>query len=356
MHGHGVLKPQENAVLGQAMRFLYFFPGVPVFFTVSGFLIYWAYERNAGDVRGFFKNRALRIYPGLWVSFAITIILLSLFQQLTFATLDRTDFWGWVARQVSFFQFGTPEIFRHWGDGQVNRSLWTISVELQFYFLLPLIYGFLRWFGTRWAIGWAILFCGSIGVFALQSQVPKGNIVGDIRDLCVTTYLFNFLFGIAFYRLWDRLRFLVEGRFLYWLAAYFLYLFVCGRALGWYHTWPYSPNPSRIVGYLLLSMLTLSLAFSFSSFSERFIKGFDISYGVYIYHGLVLNCFIAFGWMYRSEFVFLLLAVSYALGGLSWVLVEKPILGLKNRASNAVPRNDVRLEFNVVAPQGSVAK
>ncbi len=352
-HAHELFKPPSIAPLDHLLWWLAFFPGVPVFFTVSGFLIYWSFERNADNITGFFKNRFLRIYPGLWVCFAITIVLLAGFRQISLATLGRVDFWGWVARQVTFFQFGTPDILRHWGDGQVNRSLWTISIELQFYALLPLIYYVLQRFGKQWMIGWAILFAGSIGVYVLQSQLPKGNIVHDIKELSVSSCLFNFLYGIAFYKCWDRIKFFVEGRFLYWLAAYLAFVFVFGRLLGWYHPWPYSPEPIRLLGYLLLSTVTISLAFSFRGISEKLIKGFDISYGVYIYHGLALNCFICFGWMYRWDFVFSLLAISCALGSLSWVLVERPVLRMKSRTLRTLPAVDVQFaEITADTPAG----
>ena len=41
----------------------------------------------------------------------------------------------------------------------------------------------------------------------------------------------------------------------------------------------------------MLSGLTISLAFTYRTLVNRLLRGFDISYGVYIYHGLVLNCF-----------------------------------------------------------------
>lgn len=256
---------------------------------------------------------------------------------------------------MTFFQFGTPDILRHWGDGQVNRSLWTISIELQFYALLPLIYYVLKRFGRQWMIGWAILFAGSIGVYSVQCQLPQGDLIHDARDLCVSSCLFNFLYGIAFYKCWDRIRFFVEGRFLYWLAAYLAFVFVFGRLLGWYHPWPYSPEPIRMLGYLILSTLTISLAFSFRSLSERLIKGFDISYGVYIYHWLVLNCFVCFGWLHRWDLALLVLPVSCAIGTLSWVFVERPVLRMKGRTLRTLPAAVAQPEEMAAATPAEVA-
>ena len=210
-------------------------------------MIFWSFERNADRLgRGFLQETAsLRIYPGLWVcSLRVTIAILIAFQQISVATLGRTDFWAWVARQLTFFQFGTPQCFKHWGDGQVNRSLWTISIELQFYALIPLIYYVFKRLGKLWIFGWAAVFFGSIGVYALQCQIPKGNILHDVKDVGLASCLYSFLYGVAFYKLWDRLHLVFEGRFFYWLAAYIAFIYLMGTR---YATWPYSPEPVRNV-------------------------------------------------------------------------------------------------------------
>jgi peptidoglycan/LPS O-acetylase OafA/YrhL len=351
--GHAsLLLPQHPGVLVEhTMQWLSYFPGVPIFFTVSGFLIFWSFERNANNIGQFFKNRGLRIYPALWISFAVTIALLLSFRAISVSTFGNLDFLGWMLRQVTFFQFGTPDILRHWGDGQVNRSLWTISVELQFYALLPFIYFLLRRFGTRWGIGWAILFFGSIAVYALLRQLPSDNIVRRLTPLCVVSVLFNFLIGIAFYKWWNQLRWFVQNRFFYWLIAYLAFIVVFGKWLGWYHPWPYSPEPIRVVGYLLLSTLTVSLAFSFHTLSEKLLKGYDISYGLYIYHGLVLNCFLLLGWTGTSVWIpAAMLAVSCFIALLSWVLVERPALRLKSRKLRTSPVVDPQVEENAAVP------
>ncbi len=328
-----------------------YFPGVPIFFTVSGFLIYCSFERNADRIADFYKNRCLRIYPGLWVCFAITIALLICFRQISVATLGRTDFWTWVARQLTFFQFGTPAYFKHWGDGQVNRSLWTISIELQFYAVIPLIYFVFKRLGRLWIVGWAALFFGSICVYQWQAHLPKGNIVHDIKDLGLASCLYNFLFGIAIYKCWDRLRVAFEGRFFYWLAAYLAYINLMGTC---YEVWPYSPEPVRRLGYLILSGLTISLAFSFRTLSEKLIRGFDISYGVYIYHGLVLNCFIVFGWMNRWELALLILPITWALGAASWVFVERPMLRRKRKTLREIPADAGHAAFGPAGASAAV--
>jgi peptidoglycan/LPS O-acetylase OafA/YrhL len=53
------------------------FPGVPIFFIVSGFLVTTSYLFGAGGTVAFFARRMLRIYPALWVNVGLTILMLA---------------------------------------------------------------------------------------------------------------------------------------------------------------------------------------------------------------------------------------------------------------------------------------
>ena len=69
--------------------------------------------------------------------------------------------------------------------------------------------------------------------------------------------------------------------------------------------------------------------FSANSLSDRLLRRNDLSYGVYIYHGPVINFLLAKGltggWIGFPLAVLSTLGLSYA----SWRLVEKPALNLK---------------------------
>ncbi len=51
------------------------FPGVPIFCTVSGFLITASLVKNP-NIKYYFRNRYLRIYPALYICFIITFLIL----------------------------------------------------------------------------------------------------------------------------------------------------------------------------------------------------------------------------------------------------------------------------------------
>lgn len=127
------------------VKVLSFFPGVPIFFFVSGFLIYRSYV-NVGlkDMRLFFLNRALRIYPALYVCFAVTAISIWVSGYWDLNEFRLNKFLVWTLAQLSFFQFFNTDLLRNYGTGVANGSLWTISVEIQFYALVPVLFVLFR--------------------------------------------------------------------------------------------------------------------------------------------------------------------------------------------------------------------
>ncbi len=116
-----------------------YFPGVPIFFFVSGFLISKSYENNS-LIKEYASNRILRIYPALVICTFVAIFSIYLTGYLENRNFSTIEFVLWLVGQISFFQFYNPEFMREFGTGVMNGSLWTISVELQFYLMVPIIY------------------------------------------------------------------------------------------------------------------------------------------------------------------------------------------------------------------------
>ena len=78
------------------------------------------------------------MYPGLWLCLLITIGILTYFGYINHTNIFSRQFWLWLGTQVSFLQFYTPDMFRHFGVRNPNGALWTIPVEISFYFFHPL--------------------------------------------------------------------------------------------------------------------------------------------------------------------------------------------------------------------------
>src|SRR3954453_14527498 len=72
------------------------FPGVAVFFVISGFLVTRSFLDSRSGTLGYFTRRALRIYPGLWVHFVVILLMLTIAGALPLPQLGGKAFWGWV--------------------------------------------------------------------------------------------------------------------------------------------------------------------------------------------------------------------------------------------------------------------
>lgn len=126
---------------------IYFFTGVPIFFTLSGFLI-WHSIGHSKTFLEYAKKRFWRIYPELWVAVAVEIIvLIILYKQ----PIDWFRLGLFAVGQSTIFQFWTPDFLRGYGCGCPNGALWTIAVLIQFYFLSSFIY---KWMKNRSLVVW----------------------------------------------------------------------------------------------------------------------------------------------------------------------------------------------------------
>lgn len=307
------------------------FSGVPIFFVISGFLISKSYERSRG-IRSYAWNRFLRIYPALWVAFAASLIALGWHGFLGWSAVTDRHFAAWIAAQLTIGQFYSPDMVRGYGVGTPNGSLWTIPVELGFYVALPVLYVAVRRLRARTAdLLLAAIALASYTTWYAIVRRPDHDQALALKLALVTSvpYLHMFLMGVLAHRSFDRLRRLFEGKALAWTAGYIASMLILDRLFG----------PERKTSYLLallsnvgLAGWTLSVAFTGRSLSERVLRGNDLSYGLYIYHMIVVNVLVHRRALGDVRHALLAGVISFALAACSWRLVESPALKLKSSA------------------------
>jgi len=323
--------PKSDTYLYYINEIIEKFPGVPIFFTVSGFLVYWSLERNQNNLTKFFKNRLLRIYPGLWACLLITIVLLLIFGAVEVEDFGNKQLYIWLFSQLTFFQFYTPDIIRDFGVGTPNGSLWTITVELQYYLILPIIFFLLTKLKKKLYKNiclFIIILSSLIFAYFIKNNYHVDTIINKLAAVTVLTYLYNFLFGILIFINWNSIKKYIENKVIYWLSFYLIYI-ILFYFIGNMYGKGYVPNLYGVTGFLLLSILTISLAYS-KPILIFLTKGNDISYGVYIYHMLVINTLIELNINTKISFIFSFIC-SILLGILSWRLIEKKALKFKSR-------------------------
>ena len=309
-----------------------YFPGVPIFFTISGFLVYWSFERNRNQIRKYFKNRALRIFPALWACVLVSVVLIFIFNPLDASAFFKKDLWLYLFCQSTMFQTYFTGLSPVFGNGIPNGSLWTITIELQFYFVIPVIYYLCsrnadrRTENTRLLLLFAVVFA----VTTYARTLVLSSMEGQIMYSWVIPYLFNFLVGIMLFKNFDKIEKYVHNKFWYWLAAYVVYCITAGEMAGLYLP-AYWPDFYGLVATFLLAMVVISAAYTRPRLSHDLLRGNDISYGVYIYHLLVINSLLLLdiplnGWIFIP-----VLTLTVLLAWLSWVFIEKKALQYKWR-------------------------
>lgn len=329
LHHLGLL----DTTLSTFSRVFNFLPGVPIFFFISGFLVSASYARSR-TWRSYALNRSLRIFPALWLCTALAILVVWLVGYFDGRAVPGKEFIAWVLGQISVVQFYNPGFMRDFGVGALNGSLWTISVELQFYVMVPIL--FLLFPRKGWAL-WAVfaVFVAINLVFA-QYLLPvhKEHILLQLFSVTFAPWFAMFMLGHIAHRYWEVIERLVTGQFLTWLAIYAILV-----ALGiWLENLAdiestntrLSGNRITILWFLPLSGLVLAAAFTKPTLAYRLTRDNDISYGIYIWHMPIINL-----WLYLAApktwvALFTVFAIVSITAYLSWRIFEAPALKLKH--------------------------
>jgi peptidoglycan/LPS O-acetylase OafA/YrhL len=307
------------------------FPGVPIFFVISGFLISKSYERST-SLRDYYRNRCLRIFPALWVCLVASLTVILIAGVAVLGPVSTREWLSWWAAQMSLYQQFGPDFLKPVGMGSLNGSLWTIPVELEFYLLLPLIYGVFRLRERRRDAALLCLLAGSLAlhwVYCRPSLFPHPPPHTFLVET-VVPYLWIFLVGVLMQRHWVVLRGFLAGRTRCWLLGYLLICVVTKQL----HIYVGSADISPLF-LLPLAGLVLSCAVSLPTLSDRLLHHNDISYGTYIYHALVLNALLMLGVEDSLLSATAALGISFGLGAASWWCVEKPFLRRKRKSLRA---------------------
>jgi peptidoglycan/LPS O-acetylase OafA/YrhL len=308
---------------------LYQFPGVPIFFTISGFLISYSLERNNFDLKKYFKNRSLRIFPALWLCTFLTAILLLCFGKLTVFK----DFVTWFLAQITFFQFYASPSLKTWGVGHPNGSLWSIAIELQFYLILPVILYAVSKTKKLWHINIILLVFFVISVFIKDFHLNnpwmiQHEMYDKLLGNTVLVFLHFFITGIAIYKNFAWIEPLVRGKALIWLIIYVAYTLIAHGSFKLYN-YPYDISIAGIIANTILSLLTISFAFSYTDLSKKLLHENDISYGIYIYHMPIINAMISLGFVGNVWYLAILAIFTSVFAYLSWKFIEQRVLRLK---------------------------
>lgn len=159
---------------------------VPMFFVLSGFLLYRPFARSSmeggrrPDTRSFYRARALRIAPAYWAALAGLAVLSAL---TPVYDLGIRGVFNWVGNILTLPSFGVPvEVCTSNGChvGYGITQAWSIGVEVGFYLALPLLAALADRFATRGGrVASASGLLATIAVLWLLGQAFRVFVVVD---------------------------------------------------------------------------------------------------------------------------------------------------------------------------------
>ena len=226
------------------------------------------------------------------------ITILALYRE----PINWSQFVLWIGIQSTVLQFWTPNFLRDFGCGTPNGSLWTIGIMIQAYIVIWFLHKLLhKGSRNRWILTMGLGIGFNIFTPFLSNFVPE--IVEKLFRQTFLPYIWIFALGAMICENFDGWK---EHLIRYW------WIFLIASAVATF-------NKFDIGTYGIIKVLCLALAvigFSYR-FPELNIKK-DISYGLYIYHMIVINVMIEIGVIGNIGSILIVFIVSAILALISY--------------------------------------
>ncbi|MCI9887963.1 acyltransferase [Micrococcales bacterium 31B] len=315
---------------------IYFkFDGVAMFFIMSGLMIFgsattWAQKKRPWWA--FYANRGLRIIPAIYTYLLTAVAVLAVLGFITWGTLQHSTFWRWVVQNLTLTNVYAPPEFHGFGVGNPNGSLWTIPVEVSFYLVVPLLaLAALR----NWAVTNTVVWVVALAAL-VTSLVPgwASTMFGPLQPFVTFSFLpYLYLFWLGanlrrYWRPWMVNWWACAGAVVLHFALWFWRLGEVGTSAGLKAALQAVP-----LAYIIMCVGTAGPAF-LHRFTQRLG---DLSFGIYIWHMLIVNVLIHVGLrdstLNGTLKVCIGLAISAAVAYVSWHVIEKPALRRKPMTS-----------------------
>jgi peptidoglycan/LPS O-acetylase OafA/YrhL len=236
--------------------------------------------------------------------------------------IASVGFIGWFLSTICLIPVYHAQMFSQFGVGVINGSLWTIPVEMSFYVILPFLAIFKKKKGIHNFLLLILILSiiGFIGKLILSGE----TIIEKLYGVSFLPYFYVFASGMLLGEFWHKVY---KSKWLFLLSIILYYaIFLLNN------------NILDKFGFIPLSYAVMWFAFEVKhkKILNKVTKFGDASFGLYIWHMVVVNFFIYFGVDKKITGTLLVLVViilSYVMSIISWTLIEKPALKLKKYSS-----------------------
>ncbi len=282
---------------------------VPCFFALSGFLVAGSLER-CRTLIAFLGLRALRIFPALAAETLLSAFLIGPLVT-TFGPVryfSDPAFWSYLGNMLGHVQFDLPGVFlTNPTPGIVNRQLWTVPYELYCYLTLSAV----ALLGRQWIkLNVSVVIAAVIAAYVL-GHLSKRD---DILQLANFQLVLCFLIGVALF---------LYRQYVPWSPV------IAAIGVGLYLIGTWRQSVWALVGWFGLTYATIYVGL-LNPRKVALLAGADYSYGIYLYHYVILQTIVlvlnAPWWLG----LILGLPAALAFAATSWRLIESPALQLRS--------------------------
>lgn len=306
--------------------------GVDVFFVLSGYLITGILlneriETGRVGFKNFYMRRWLRLFPALLLLVLLYLLAAKLMHMhVNEAVKDSFIALFYISNWTRAFGSIHPDYLGH---------TWSLSVEEQFYLIWPpLVLLLYKLLGRTWkAAGVCVL--GAVTIVLYRWWMIKHGATMARFSNGLDTRMDTLVAGAAIAFFTPKLPRLVSAA-LTWVAvgAFVVYFG------GWYHdSFEYVLIWTVL---LLVGLLNARAGIVARLLSLKPLVWIGrVSYGVYLFHYPIMKWMIIHNWSVRDKTV-VGSALGFGLATLSYYLVERPCLRLKDRFRSTSPRQTAR--------------
>ena len=316
--------------------------GVPLFFVISGYLIYRSIDRNISHkgikkgILNYFLHRLFRILPAYYFNLLIVFLMASFILNNDF--FYSSSFFKQLFSHLTFTSY-----FTHKSAGfGINGAYWTLSIEMLWYIVAPLFLIFLnRTPILLFIVLLSMFYVWNVGngfldpVFNLDSKAINYRLLLSYYITQLPGQINYFIAGILIYKYSISIS-KEKSVQNYLFAAFFLFSFI--GIMGYYGI-HLDFLPSHLI-LLSVTVLLFVLLYTTKVKGGAFLGWIGkISYSLYLWHMPILfviqkSHILEHRSLFESILFFLILLFS--ISSMSYYFIEEAGYTLRKKLENRI--------------------
>ncbi len=291
--------------------------GLAGFFTISGYLIYQSLQRSK-SLWSYLWKRLLRLFPALIIVLLLTVLMGPIVYESDISYLKNRSVYHYFFRNISLYnlQYHISGVFQNNPyPNAINGSLWTLCYEFTMYIFIALFF-FIK-YKTK-VIKYILVVLGLamiVGFSFYMDHLKELRVLGmygeSFLDLCTFFIIGSLMAVYKIETVKHKRSFLLFTLLIVMTAFYF--------------------DSFSYIKHVFLALLVLFIGLIPIPYFKDFGKYGDPSYGIYIYAFPVQQTLMYYFKYDSLNLMLYSILISVPLGYLSWYIVEKKALMLKNR-------------------------